>query len=51
MVVDLIGSNIALPGQMSTRGDAFAEETLSTVEVIAEFEEHQKADRSLSRPC
>ncbi len=46
MVEELIGSNINLPEQMAVRGETFAEETLSTDEVIAEFEEHRQAERS-----
>ena len=46
MVEELIGSNINLPEQIAMRSETFAEESLSTDEVIAEFEEHRQAERS-----
>ena len=46
LVEDLIGSNITLPERIGDNIDRFSEEFLSTSQIITEFEEHQKEDRS-----
>ena len=46
LVEDLIGSNITLPERIGDHMESFSEESLSTSQIITEFEEHQKEDRS-----
>ena len=46
LVEDLIGSNISLPERIGDHIDSFSEEPLSTRQIITEFEEHQKEDKS-----
>jgi len=46
MVESLIGSNITLPEELMERSDEFEEESLTTEQVIAAFDDHQEKDRS-----
>ncbi|MFO8028475.1 MAG: SNF2-related protein [Cyclonatronaceae bacterium] len=46
LVEDLIGSNISLPDRIGDHIDSFSEESLSTRQIISEFEEHQKVEKS-----
>ncbi|TVQ68207.1 MAG: hypothetical protein EA363_11575, partial [Balneolaceae bacterium] len=46
LVEDLIGSNITLPDRMGDHIESFSEELLTTRQVITEFEEHQKEEKS-----
>ena len=46
LVEDLIGSNISLPERIGDHMERFSEESLSTTQIITEFEEHQKEEKS-----